>query len=126
MPYADDVIDCCAGEVSAMTEDSTRWQRAATAMETEVRAWRRAHPEATLTDIEQALDVHLDAARAALVAEMAVDVPDEDERCPDCGGALLRRGTRRRTLRTRGDTPVALTRSYRWCPACEAGRFPPR
>jgi hypothetical protein len=109
-----------------MTDDPTRWQRVTTALETELRAWRRAHPNATLTEIEQALDGQLDAARAALLAEVAVDVPDALARCPDCGGALVRRGTRTRRVRTRGEASLDLTRAYHQCLACGAGVFPPR
>jgi hypothetical protein len=93
--------------------------------ERDVRAWRRAHPAATLTEIEQTLDARLQAARAELLAEVAADAPDDVARCPDCGGRLVGRGTRTRTLRTQGDTPLPLMRPYGWCPACNAGVFPP-
>ena len=109
-----------------MADDPTRWQTAVTAVETDVRAWRRAHPEATLTEIEAALDARLAPARAGLLAEVAGDVPEDEERCPDCGARLVRRGERTRTLRTQGDAPLEVTRPYLSCPACGAGLFPPR
>ena len=109
-----------------MADDPTRWRIAVTAVEVDLRAWRRAHPAATLTEIEQALDARLDAARAGLLAEVAADVPAAEERCPACGGRLVRRGERTRTLRTRGDAPLELTRAYLSCPACGAGLSPPR
>jgi DNA-directed RNA polymerase subunit RPC12/RpoP len=109
-----------------MADDPIRSQLADTALAADLRRWRRAHPDATLTEIEQALDARLDAARAGLLAEVAGDIPDEEERCPECGERLARRGTRTRTLRTRGDVPLELTRAYLRCPACGAGVSPPR
>ena len=75
-----------------MADDPIWRQLADTAIAAELRVWRRAHPEATLTEIEQALDARLNAARAGLLAEVAADVPEEEERCPDCGERLARRG----------------------------------
>ncbi len=109
-----------------MADDPIHRQLAETALAADLRLWRRAHPDATLTEIEQALDERLDAARAGLLAEVAGDLPDEEERCPDCGARLVRRGARTRTLRTRGDIPLELTRPYLHCPACGAGLSPPR
>jgi hypothetical protein len=109
-----------------MADESFRFQEVLAAVERDVRAWRRAHPEATLTEIEQRLDAGLRQARADLLAEVAADAPDDVLRCPGCGGRLVRRGERTRTLRTPGDVPLPLTRSYGWCPACAAGVFPPR
>ena len=110
-----------------MVDDPIRRQLADTALAADLRRWRRAHPDATLTEIERALDARLDAARAELLAEVAADVPeDEEERCPACGERLVRRGMRTRTLRTRGDAPLELTRAYLSCPACGAGLSPPR
>lgn len=109
-----------------MPDDALRRALADTELAAEVRAWRRAHPRATLTEIERELDVRLAAARAELLAEVAADAPEESARCPACGGPLVRRGERPRTLRTTGDAPVRVTRPYLRCPACGTGGFPPR
>ncbi len=109
-----------------MSDGSSRWQTAVAAIETDLRAWRDAHPAATLTEIERALDTRLAAARAILLAEVAAAAPDPAPRCPSCGGPLVQRGRRTRTLRAAGDAPLALTRAYLTCPACDAGVFPPR
>mgnify|MGYP000474587671 CR=1 FL=1 len=108
-----------------MTEETTRWQTTVAAVEAEVRAWRAAHPAATLTEIERALDARLDRARAELLADVAAAVPEADARCPDCGAPMARRGERTRTLRTEGDAALTLTRAYLTCPACGRGLFPP-
>lgn len=109
-----------------MTDAPSPWQSAATALEHEVRAWRADHPDATLTEIEAALDGRLNLARAALLAAVATAAPERDERCASCGRMLVRRGTQTRTLRTAGGVPLELTRPYLSCPACKAGVFPPR
>ena len=107
-----------------MADDPIRSQLADTAIAAELRVWRRAHAVATLTEIEQVLDAHLDAARAGLLAEVAADVPDDAERCPGCGERLVRRGKRTRPLRTAGDAPLEVTRADLRCPACGAGLSP--
>jgi hypothetical protein len=95
-------------------------------VDAELLTWRHAHPEATFTELEAAVDARLDALRATLLGELAPEVPAAEERCPHCGSRLVRRGIHPRTLVTRGEQSVTLTRPYLTCPACGAGRFPPR
>lgn len=90
-----------------------------------MRAWRQDHPRATLTEVEQELDRSLHAARALVLAEVAAGAGADLGRCPDCGGALVRRGTRARTLTTSGDAAFTLQRPYTTCRDCGAGLFPP-
>jgi predicted RNA-binding Zn-ribbon protein involved in translation (DUF1610 family) len=96
------------------------------AIDADLRRWRAAHPAATFTEIEQAVDARMRAVRADLLAELAGAEGDAAPRCPACGHGLVQRGTHTRTLWTQGEAPVALTRSYATCPACGAGLFPPR
>ena len=109
-----------------MTDAAAPRQDAFTRVEEAVRAWRRAHPEATLSEIEHALDTRLRAARAALLADVAGAAAPDVARCPTCGGPLVARGTRPRTLVTDGDAAVPLTRRYATCPVCGTGLSPPR
>lgn len=95
-------------------------------VETALRAWCIAHPQATLTEIEVALDTRLRVARADLLAEVAGTLAETELRCAECGQPLVRRGDRHRTLRTHGDHLLPLTRSYATCPVCGTGLFPPR
>lgn len=86
-----------------------------------MRHWCQSHPDATLTEIERELDrqwrvVRADVARAHGDAVVV---------CPTCGTALERRGEYERTLRSAGDEPIRLRRTYAWCPVCDAGLFPP-
>ena len=63
--------------------------------------WRAAHPKATLSEIEEALDERLSRVRAHMLADLALasaasDVAgaaaEERPRCARCGEALRARG----------------------------------
>ena len=109
-----------------MTEPPDRWPAFLADAEQELRRWRRAHPDATLTEIEAALDGRLRTLRVGLLGDLAAEAPSDPGRCPDCGAALVDRGDRPRTLRVQGERALTLARPYASCPACGAGLFPPR
>ena len=109
-----------------MTDAPNRWPALPAEADQDLRRWRRAHPAATLSAIEAALDARLRELRAGLLTDLAEDVPPAVGRCPTCGAALVRRGTRQRTLRTQGEQVLTLHRPYASCPACGAGVSPPR
>ena len=97
--------------------------------------WRSQHPDATLTEIEQALDERWYRVRAKLLEDLALRSQAanwqatsavEHPNCPDCGRKLVRRGQQPRTLKTHGGQAITLTRSYGYCPSCKKGHFPPR
>lgn len=98
-----------------------------------VRAWRREHPRATMTEIEAALDQEWYALRARLLEELAVASPtggtDGEKparpRCPVCGKQAVLEGRRDRLLDTPGGHSIRLRRWYATCTACGAGFFPP-
>ena len=88
--------------------------------------WRAAHPQATLAEIEHAVDEQLSAYRAALITQAATaPVPDASPRCAACGTGLIRAGTRSRHLRTAHGGELTFTEPAWRCPACGAGLFPP-
>lgn len=100
----------------------------------EMSAWRKAHPKATLKEIEDELDARLAGMRAQMVADLAEQSPRRDwrgqeseqrPRCPQCGGPLQARGQHERKLATQGGVEVTLRRSYGTCPHCGSGLFPP-
>ena len=112
-----------------------RWQQEVDLVLTGVKEWRVQHPRATLHEIEAALDERWATARARLLQDLAlasaaakVDDGADGERphCPQCGQPLEARGEEERTLTTSYNQPITLTRSYAYCPACQAGLFPPR
>jgi hypothetical protein len=97
-----------------------------------VMAWRKAHPKATLAEIEREVDEQLAQLRARLVQDVAqasgtADVKGQDERlaCPTCGTAVRVEGKRKRRLKTTHARAVELERSYVVCPHCQVGFFPP-
>lgn len=89
-------------------------------------AWRAAHPTATLAEIEQAVDRHLSAHRAALITDLATDRDTCRPACPQCGTPMVQNGTRTVTVTTAHEGRVPLTGAQSVCPACGAGLFPPR
>ena len=97
------------------------------AVEAAIRAWRRAHPAATLLEIEQEVDRQMGALRAALIGAVAADAETAAiPPCPTCGRRMHR--DRVRTVQqatAHGGTLELAGRSWR-CPACGAGLFPPR
>ena len=96
--------------------------------------WRLQHPDATLTEIEQALDARWYRLRARMLEDLALHreaanwqaKAADRPTCPDCGRTLIRRGRQPRQLKTHGGHDLILTRSYGYCPSCKKGLFPPR
>lgn len=111
-----------------------RWSEDAAAVWTGMADWRAAHPTATLSEIEAALDARLDRLRARVLSDLALaspaaDVqavaPEERPRCERCGTTLQARGQSERGVVTQGGVEVRLRRSYATCPRCGDGAFPP-
>lgn len=95
--------------------------------------WRLQHPDATLTQIEQALDERWYRLRARMLQDLALrssaaNWNDAAGRptCPHCGRPLIRRGRQARQIKTHGGQELSLTRTYGYCPNCKKGHFPPR
>jgi len=111
-----------------------RWATEAGAVLSGFKEWRLAHPRATLTEIEAALDERWAVARARLLADAALASAATDLRalppsarpgCPQCGGAMAVRGPEERTLTTTYEQPLPLRRQYAVCAACGEALFPP-
>ena len=99
----------------------------------EMTAWRRAHPKATLYEIELANEQVLarlharmveDLATASVSADLAAQPPETRPTCPDCRVPLIARGKKARTLRSHGAQAVSLERSAATCPQCGRAFFP--
>lgn len=93
-------------------------------------AWRQAHPRATWTEIEAAIDAQLGPLRAQLLgdtamASAATDLQGPRAVCPACGEPLASAGRRRRRLRSEQEVAIEVERAYARCPACGTGLFPP-
>ena len=111
-----------------------RWAGEAESVWSGIADWRAAHPKATLSEIEAALDERLDRLRARLLADLALTSAAADVRealaeerpgCARCGVMLQSRGQSERTLLTQGGAEVPLRRTYIACPQCGDGSFPP-
>jgi YgiT-type zinc finger domain-containing protein len=89
-------------------------------------AWHSTHPDATLAEIEAAVEEQLNWVRAQLMEERTETKAGEAHPvCQQCGTTMEPRSTATRTLLLRGDQPLELERSYVTCPTCGAGLFPP-
>lgn len=110
------------------------WQAEMAVIVSELAAWRGAHPGATWTEIEAAVDERLDGMRARLLGDVAlasqqadVSGPEAGERasCATCGSRLVAQGKQTRGVVTQGGREVRLRRDYVLCPTCRVGHFPP-
>jgi predicted RNA-binding Zn-ribbon protein involved in translation (DUF1610 family) len=92
-----------------------------------MRAWRAAHPQATFAAIEREARRQVAALEAELIA-VALDraEPAEVPACPDCGRAMVRNGTRTRTITASHGERVTCSGARYRCSACGAELFPPR
>ena len=113
---------------------AARWSEAAESVWTGMADWRAAHPKATFSEIETALDERLNQVRARVLADLAMastaadlqtGTQAERPRCERCGRMLQARGPNDRTLVTQGGAEVRLRRTYATCPQCGVGSFPP-
>lgn len=111
-----------------MNEKTTTQQNEIQEVEATIKQWRQANPKATLTEIELKIDEELKKVRQLLVEETAQGLADGEDKqmlCPQCGGAMMRNGKKRRTLRTKGGERIELEREQMRCHQCGMTLFPP-
>lgn len=96
------------------------------AVETAMRAWRQAHPTATLHEIEAEVDQQLGAVRAALIGAVAGEGEEAIPSCPACGHRMHRDRMRTVQQATAHGGTLELTGQAWRCPVCGTGLFPPR
>ena len=113
---------------------AARWSEAAESVWTGMADWRAAHPKATFSEIETALDERLNQVRARVLADLAMastaadlqtGTQAERPRCERCGRMLQARGPTDRTVLTQGGAEVRLRRTYATGPQCGVGSLPP-
>lgn len=113
--------------------DERLWRKLSEEVISGIREWRLQHPQATLREIESALDERLAYVRARMLEDMALasrvkewtNQSQQRPHCPQCGAQLDSSGTRERRLQTQGRQEITLKRTYGVCPACKSGFFPP-
>lgn len=117
-----------------MEQSRRDWSELLEGVEAKMRQWRAAHPRATFTEIEGAVDAELARVRARLLEELVHESPNTEWRgqakadrpkCPVCGAALNANGKAERTLVTEHEQVIKLRRSHGRCPVCKATVFPP-
>lgn len=115
-------------------EQSQKWQQESEPIFTFIAQWRQAHPQATMAEIEQAVDEQMQKLRAQMLQDAAHNGSGEEWAevssaartcCPTCGGRLQALGQRERHLQTHGGQRVSLTRTYLAGPRYGYGFFPP-
>ena len=116
-----------------MTEKRSKWEDLFERIGEAIGEWRQENPEATLTEIEEAVDRRLAPVRAEMVEDLAQEgrtadltALTEEERpsCPQCGKAVVANGRQRRRLTTEREQTIELERSKAYCPHCQVSFFP--
>jgi ribosomal protein S27AE len=103
-------------------ESSAPYEQAQRALD----AWHATHPDATLYDMEKAVEVQIERLRTALLATHTDgSYVEERPACPHCGTTMVARTRRRKRVVMKGDEALDLDRSYVVCPSCGEGLFPP-
>ncbi len=90
--------------------------------------WRQANPQATLTEIEEAVEVELAQLRKQLVEAMvqeAVEEAPETVECAQCGQKMVKNGRRKRKLKSKEGQTIEIERQQWRCLTCETTLFPP-
>jgi hypothetical protein len=119
-------------EAKMQPEDlQERWKAQGEETFASVAQWRAAHPQATLAEIEQAVDEQMNRLRARMIEQAAqASAAAENEAsqglvCEQCGQPLQARGRAKRRWQTHGGQEVEVERTYVSCPQCGGGFFPP-
>lgn len=118
-----------------MDDQQDKWRDLQDKINAAIEAWRREHPEATLTEIEEAVDSRLAGVRRQMVEDLAQEgraarlrgIPKEERpACPRCGQAVAVNGRGRRKLKTSYGETIELERDQAYCIHCEMTFFPSR
>ena len=93
-----------------------------------MRQWRKEHPKATLTEIEEAVDKEWAQLRQEIVKELAQGASTEEEallKCPQCSELMVKNGKKKRKLTMKGGKQVTIERQQMRCLGCGMTLFPP-
>lgn len=116
-----------------MSEQRDKWRDLQEKINAAIAEWRREHPEATLTEIEEAVDERLAEVRTEMVEDLAHEgqtadlkrlAKEERPRCPGCGRPAAANGKGRRKLKTFQGQTIELERDQAYCTHCEVTFFP--
>jgi hypothetical protein len=93
-----------------------------------LKQWRQANPQATLTEIEEAVEAELAKIRSewvTVLAEAGAESEAEAPQCPRCGQAMVKNGRRKRRLKSKEGQTLQLERQQWRCLGCGTTLFPP-
>ncbi len=108
-----------------------RWKEQGEETFASVAQWRVAHPQATLAEIEQAVDEQMNRLRARMIEQAAQASAAAEHKagqglvCEQCGQPLQARGRAKRRWQTHGGQQVEVERTYVSCLKSGGGFFPP-
>lgn len=117
-----------------MSEKKDKWQDLQDKINAAIEEWRREHPEATLTEIEEAVDTRLAPMRAKMVQDLAQEGRTADLKklprdkwppCPRCGRRVVANGKAKRQLQTAHGQTIELERHQAYCRSCRLTFFRP-
>lgn len=92
-----------------MNEQQDKWRDLQDKINAAIAEWRREHPEATLTEIEEVVDSQIASVRTQIVEDLAQGgrtanlkqlAKEERPPCPQCGQPVAANGKGRRKLKT--------------------------
>jgi len=89
--------------------------------------WEAENEDATLTQMEEAIDAELAGLRQRLLEQMAQEGEKREAKanCPTCEQPMMKNGQKKRTLRTKNGDKVTLEREQMRCHQCGMTLFPP-
>jgi transposase-like protein len=111
-----------------MDEKQTPQEEQPDELTRKMRQWRQANPQATLTEIEEAVEAELAQLRKQLVEEMIREEMvgrQEEPDCPQCGQEMVKNGRRQRKLKSKEGQTIQLDRQQWRCLSCGTTLFPP-
>ncbi len=118
-----------------MSERQDKWRDLQDKINAAIEEWRRENPEATLTEIEEAVDSRMADVRTKMVEDLAQGgrtanlkrlAKEERPECPQCGQRVAANGKGRRKLKTYRGQVIELERDQAYCTSCEVTFFPSR
>jgi tRNA(Ile2) C34 agmatinyltransferase TiaS len=118
-----------------MSEKGERWRELQDKINAAIEEWRREHPEATLTEIEEVVDWRMAEMRRQMVEDLAHEgrtrdlkrlAKEERPPCPRCGHPAAANGKKQRRLKTFHGQVIELERDQAYCIHCEVTFFPSR
>jgi len=116
------------GENWGMDEKQTPSEEQPDELTRKLSQWQQANHQATLTEMEKAVEAELAKLRKQLVEAMVrereatmPEVPD----CPQCGQKMVKNGRRPRELKSKEGQTIKLERQQWRCLTCGATLFPP-